>query len=64
MTENYRKFRKGPRMRTRRTHQAVTSEKDFNGRRDHEATLALNPGPRRRDQRQRKFGAKCEKDSM
>lgn len=48
MTDNYRKFRKGPRMRTRRTHQAVTSEKDFNGRRDHEATLALNPGPRRR----------------
>lgn len=48
MAGNYRKFRKESRMRTRRTHRAVTNEEDFNGWRDHEATLALNPGPRRR----------------
>lgn len=48
MAGNYRKCRKGSRMRSRRRHRAVTNEKDFNGRRKHKATLALNPGPRRR----------------
>lgn len=48
MKGNYSKFRKGSRMRTRRMHWAMTKEKDFNGRTDQEATLALNPGPKRR----------------
>lgn len=49
MAKNYRNFRKGSRIRTRRMNEAVFNGMDFNGRkRDHGVTQALNLGQKRK----------------